>query len=70
MTAAPSCHGSVDPTVIEPAVHRSVPAAVLGQQRQVHRSLHRPVHAQHGIRQFEQLIAPGGQTLVELAPEA
>ncbi|MFB6504569.1 hypothetical protein [Streptomyces sp. NPDC056410] len=43
---------------------------VLGQQRQVHRGLHRTVRTQHRVRQLEQLVAPGGQTLVELAPEA
>lgn len=43
---------------------------MLGQQRQVHRGLHRPDRTQHRVHEFEQLVAPGGQTLVELAPEA
>lgn len=60
----------VDPAVVQAAVHRSVPTPMLGQQCQVHRGLHRAVRAQHRVRQFEQLIAPGGKTLVELAPEA
>ncbi|WSF74406.1 hypothetical protein OG754_00935 [Streptomyces decoyicus] len=59
-----------DPAVVETAVHRAVPASMFGQQRQVHRGLHRTVRAQHRVRQLEQLVAPGGQTLIELSSEA
>lgn len=60
----------VDPAVVQAAVHRSVPTRMLTQQRQVYRRLHRTVRAQHRVHQLEQLIAPGGQTLVELALDA
>jgi hypothetical protein len=60
----------VDPAVVQAAVHRSVPTTMFGQQRQVHRGLHRTVRTQHRVRQFEQLVAPSGQTLIELTPEA
>lgn len=60
----------VDLAVVQTAVHRSVPTTMLGQQRQVHRRLHGTVRTQHRVRQLEQFIAPGGQALVELAPEA
>jgi hypothetical protein len=42
---------------------------MLRQQRQIHRGLHRPVRTQHGVGQFEQLVTPSAQTLIELAPE-
>jgi hypothetical protein len=45
-------------------------AAVFGQQRQLDRRVHRTRRTQHRIRQLEQLIAPGGQTRVQLVPEA
>ncbi|MDF9809063.1 hypothetical protein M2436_007610 [Streptomyces sp. HB372] len=55
---------------VETAVYRAVPASMFGQQRQVHRGLHRTVRAQHRVRQLEHLVAPGGQTLIELSSEA
>jgi hypothetical protein len=60
----------VDPAVVQTAVHRSVPTTMLGQQRQIHRGLHRRLRTQHRVGEFEQLVTPSGRTLVELAPEA
>jgi hypothetical protein len=50
-------------------VHRAVPAAMLGHQRQIHQRTDRPIGAQHRIGQLEQRIRPRGQRRVELLPE-
>lgn len=41
------------------------PSAMLGRQRQVHQSLHRPIGAQHRVRELEQPVAPNGQAVAE-----
>ena len=59
----------LDPALVERVIHRAVPAAVLGHQRQLHQRPHRAVGAQHRVGQLEQRIRPRGQTRVELPPE-
>jgi hypothetical protein len=66
----PAQPAGVDGTAVQAVVQRAMSTAVFGQQRQINRRLHRPVRTQHRVGELEQLIAPGGQTRVELAPEA
>jgi hypothetical protein len=42
---------------------------MFGQKRQVDRGLHRTIRTQHRVHQLEQLVAPCGQTLIELTSE-
>lgn len=60
----------VDPTLVEAVVHRPVPTPVLRQERQLHRRVHRTRRTQHRIRQLEQLVAPHGQTPIQVVPKA
>jgi hypothetical protein len=57
------------PTLIERVVHRAVPAAVLGHQRQLHQRAARAVGAQHRIGQLEQHIGSRRARPVELLAE-
>ena len=58
----------LDPPVVEPVIHRAVPAAVLGHQRQIHQRAHRAISAQHRIGQLEQRIRPRGATTGRTPP--
>ncbi len=54
--------------LVQSVVHRSMSAAVLGQQRQLDRR-HRTRRTQHRVCQLGQLVATSGQTRVKLVPE-
>ncbi|AKZ60379.1 hypothetical protein SAM23877_7338 [Streptomyces ambofaciens ATCC 23877] len=66
----PSHPVRVDLTSSEGGVERAVPAAVFTHQCQLSQRPHRPVPAQNRIHQLEQNIRTGGETGVELAPDA
>ena len=59
----------IDPAGVQRVIHRAVPPAVPGHQRQPGQHPHRPVRAQHRISQLEQLITPRGQAPVQLPAE-
>lgn len=59
----------VDAALVERVVQRAVPTPVLGQQRQVDRRGHRPVLAEHRVRDFEQRVTAPGQASVEVLPK-
>lgn len=61
--------GHVDAAAVQCVVPRAVAAAVLGQQRQVHRRRDRPVLAQHRVAQLGQGVTAPGQARVEVLPE-
>lgn len=61
--------GDVDPVVVDCGVQGSVPAPMLGSERQVHEGTDWTVGTQQGVAQLEQGVAPDGQTRVQLRAE-
>ena len=66
----PAQPGEVRPPGVQPVVQATVPAPVLRFQRQLGRRAYRSCRAQHRVRQFEQLIGPGPEAVVEVLPES
>ena len=59
----------IDPPGRQGIVERPVAPAELRLQRQLHQRPHRPVRAQHGVRQLEQRVAPRRQAPQQPLPE-
>jgi hypothetical protein len=59
----------VDPALGHRRVRRPVTPTVLTHQRQLSQRPHRPIRAQHCIRQLEHRIRPRRQATIEVPPE-
>ncbi len=57
------------PAAVHRVIQGAMAALMLRRQRQAHQGFHRPVRAQHRVRQFEQRIRPRGEAPVQLPAE-
>ena len=57
------------PAAVHRVIQGAMTALMLRRQRQAHQGFHRPVCAQHRVRQFEQRIRPRGEAPVQLPAE-